>query len=103
MPAVHVERSANSFEKLCIYLRGLSRSWPTHVSSSLSLPASSFFIPLQGFFFNKIQSEGILEANIHCFVWRLVEEKKDDECVYMYMCANNYVYTVAPCWQPMQS
>lgn len=85
MPTARAERFANEpnsfFKKLCIYQRGLSRSWPALVSSSLSLPASSFFILLQGFFFNKIQSERILQANIHSFVWRLVKEKKNDECV----------------------
>lgn len=36
-----------------------------------------------GIFFNQIQSERILEANIHSFVWRLVKQNKDDECVYV--------------------
>lgn len=40
------------------------------------------------FFFDKIQSERILEANIHSFVWRLVKEKKDDELVCV--CENKH-------------
>lgn len=90
-----------SLKKLCIYQRGLSRSWQALVSSSLSSPASSFFILLRGFFFstNKIQSERILEANIRSFIWRLVKEEEDDEeCV----CVHKYVDAVALRWQLMQ-
>lgn len=89
------------FEKLCIYQRGLSRSWPALVSSSLSLLALSFFYSSPGIFFNKIWSKRILEANIHSFVWRLVKEKKDAGCVYVWVI--KYVYTLALWWQLMQS
>lgn len=95
MTVLHVERSANCvLAKLRVCLRGRSRSRPAHVSSSLPLPAMSFFISLQGFFLNKIQSEGILEANIHCFVWRLVKEKKDDDCACVDVPVNSYTMCV---------
>lgn len=100
MHTANAQRFANEanslLEELCIYQRGLRRSWPAFVSSSLSLPASSFFILLQGFFFNKIQSERISEANIHSFVWRLVKEKKGDASMWMRTCACVFVCVLWP-------
>lgn len=59
------------------------------------------FYSSPGIFFNKIWSKRILEANIHSFVWRLVKEKKDAGCVYVWVI--KYVYTLALWWQLMQS
>lgn len=101
MATARAERFANEpnslLEKLCLYQRGLCRSWPALVSSSLSsLHCPSLFFSRDFFFsfFSKIQSERILEANIHSFVWRLVKEKKDDGCVFV--CANKYAYSYWP-------
>lgn len=68
----------------------------------LCLCRPSLFFTRDFFSPNKIQSERILEANIHCFVRRLVKEKKDDECVYACVWTS-IAYTVALCWQLMQS
>lgn len=66
------------FEKMCIYQRGLSLRSSLHLFLRPRRPSLFFSREI---FFNKSQSESILEGNIDSFVWRLFKEKKDDECV----------------------
>lgn len=82
------------------------RSQQDSASGCLFITFFAYVVPLYSspgiFFFSspnkKIQSEKVLEPNIRSFVWRLVEEKKDDKCVCVCTCVRGgIVYTVALC------
>lgn len=87
MPTARAERFANEPNSLFKKLHLSKRSQQELASTRLFISFFARIVLLYSspgiFFFNKIQSKRILEANIPSFVWRLVKEKKDDECVYV--------------------
>lgn len=85
MPTARAERFANEPNSLFKKLHLSKRSQQELASTRLFISFFARVVLLYSspgiFFSNKIQSKRILEANIPSFVWRLVKEKKDDECM----------------------